>query len=187
MTVGLVLGILPLRNDAEIAPPIVKAVLRDVVAFEPVSWNQAEDLAMEPDDFSSAAFASSSDRIAIRQTPCPPAGPIGVCRVDGGVGANAAIAVTKRNLGSAISRDERRRTITTARGIARLPAIDPLTDAQLVTTGEEVAAALMADTRDGTIVGHRRVPSGGVARRGVSSTAGAFAYLNFTMSGVGVA
>lgn len=170
----LILGLLPLSNNPEIASPVVQPVEINMIAFTPVihTW-KTKQLSVKANTQFAATDRRSATCVPVSgQAPPPLARPLSIGGVYDGVGADGAVFGAQRDqpIKAISSQGNRRRSL-----LADLTAIVPYLDAA------GLAAKRLATDETSTLNGHRLSPSGGVLRPDIASNNVGLSCFNFTI------
>jgi hypothetical protein len=174
-----VLRVATFGDDAEIAASIVQPVAIDMVTVTAImdAW-QVEQFAMQPDKPPLWLGTIIPAGVPPSQMPLPLACPFSVSGID--------YSITSDRSGSSDQRDHGCDTIIAKDDRAPIPSSGALQRAKQPTArldlqgpSEKVGAALLTDTRNGTLTGHRTLHRSGALPRRCATNVGA-SCVNYT-------
>lgn len=165
-----ILRVLSMAHDPDVCPAIVKRIAVDVVDLRSISRPQSKYGSMKIDGFDTTINLLCPYSVSMNaQTPAPLIRPLGISSVNQCIAPKRSVSGSKRKLSNVVNNDDgRNRSLGDAsvRAITRFAVFD------IGPAGKEAGRASLASAWDGTLLGHRLTPSGGVAPPAVSAARG---------------
>jgi hypothetical protein len=158
-------------DDAQIASPVIEAVSIPMVDCESISESKSHQFAVKTQRRVTTVHPGEPGNVSVAECPAPLTGPLSISSVDDRVVSDSPIASTQRNqccqpIGIAGNWKTRFRTCTTE------TATQSSASSDVAWGSEEVNAASLTDTRDGTLIMHRTLQWSGARPSSVSSRRG---------------